>query len=568
MRRLWLARACCCGAAALPFASTFSMGGVSNPMPLRIRSSIHRMNRRYKQQLLCLPITTLRPSSTLSLATAANEQESTKVIVVGAGFAGLSAAYNLWKLANSSQKSMDIQILEVRDRIGGRVHPISIADDMWIDLGGQWLHESCPENPIRRIMEDDLELGFVDNSEKNKKNRFHKRRLRNALFGADGKPLNTASVQRAKVVFYKAMDDDYYGVKDKNSVSIRDLLDARTKIEKFSDEKRNRSISSSTSFDLAMNYFVHRMEENEGEKLEEVSAFLDLYRELGGPDRVVQGSYQSLLKALSSKMGFNKEEEDNNQRCKVQLRQNAKVERIEYGDSSRISLSFVDTEGDCTATTMECDYCVCTVPLGVLQQRKIDFLPALPQARQEAIDGIGMGLLNKIVFVFDLDKNNKFWGDLEQFGICHEDPSLIKTYYDCTNDYCDLNPNSAILVQFLAGSAADRVDPPNNSPCLTDDEAIEESLEALRFVFGNIPNPTVAKVTRWRQDPWACGSYSFAKVGSSEEMYDEIASPLGRLLFAGEHTSKHYHSTVHGAWETGDREAHRIFDQLRRWNGN
>jgi hypothetical protein len=387
---------------------------------------------------------------------------------------------------------------------------------------------------------------------------------------------------------------------------------------------------------------------------------------------VVQGSYRSLLEALSSQLGLKRNEDadadadrndgddiditgttttttstttntnnDEGKHCRVRLRSNARVERIEYGGDERISLSIVENEmspadangsgkdndnenhhpasaSASTATTsvLDCDYCVCTVPLGVLQQRKIEFVPPLPQKRQEAIDGIGMGLLNKIVFRFDFENTNhnskdsnnananannrnedsyKFWGNLKQFGICHEDPALIKTYYDCTDDYYGEDQGtksftSAILIQFLAGSSADRVDPPlppiaemdinnneNNNNYrsvasgggLTDEEAIHESLQALRSVFGseNVPKPSVSKVTRWRNDPWSCGSYSFTKVGSSPGMYDEIASPLGssndRLLFAGEHTSKHCHSTVHGAWETGVREAERIFERVQ-----
>jgi monoamine oxidase len=133
----------------------------------------------------------------------------------------------------------------------------------------------------------------------------------------------------------------------------------------------------------------------------------------------------------------------------------------------------------------------------------------------------------------------------------------------------DKSDNGGILIQFLAGKAASRVDSvdSNGSPMqvLTDEEAIEESLEALRSVFGHdsVPDPISTKVTRWRQDPYAYGSYSFAKVGATGDMYDEIASPLGNLLFAGEHTSKHAHSTVHGAWSTGQREAKRIVDIVK-----
>jgi hypothetical protein len=685
-----------------------------------------------------LPPTALSFSSSSSEAGNSNKEESsstlgttkkihpnpTKIIVVGAGISGLSVAYHLAKLASSpllslsESKKFDIEILEVRHRIGGRIRPFNIDGDgdgehngehdgdgvapTWIDLGGQWLHESSPENPIRRLLEDDLNIGFVGNDDDNdctdvggkkkttktKSNRFHEKRVRNVLFDQDGTRMDKGIVQRARNVFYKAMGDgddfdngedldgnrynifqQQHGTTDRNAVSFRDLLDVRTAIELNSDNRLKGSVlppalsfsispdsaSSSNlqlqSFDRAMNYFVHRSEEHEGGKLHEVSAFLanTLYEGTGeSPDRVVKGSYRSLLEALSSHLGLKEnsctknvnqsnvscsnnddDDEDEEHRCKVRLRSNARVERIEYGGDERISLSVMENEttsadandcgndnsnnsyhptaaaaaaaADSTAVTsvLECDYCVCTVPLGVLQQRKIEFVPPLPPKRQEAIDGIGMGLLNKIVFRFDFEKKGdnedsyKFWGNLKQFGICHEDPALIKTYYDCTDDYYEEDQgakifSSAILVQFLAGSAADRIDPPlppiaemdhdqsvaSGGGGLTDEEAIHESLQALRSVFGseNVPKPSISKVTRWRNDPWSCGSYSFTKVGSSPGMYDEIASPLGssssndRLLFAGEHTSKHCHSTVHGAWETGVREAERIFERVQHKN--
>ncbi len=640
----------CWGTSAFPLGWSFSIGGTTTRMlyqsqnlPAMIitadkmkhpckqpqsqpQTNSQKQKQQQKQQHSRWLSSALAASSSSSSSTNTNnenesnkaEAECTKVIVVGAGMAGLSTAYNLWKLAAKHETKIHVEILEVRDRIGGRVQPVAMDDDGFrVDLGGQWLHESSPLNPIRRLMEDDLNLGFVDDKNKKKKkknnnnsnnnnnnnnnkknNRFQKKGLKNVLFEHDGKLLERSSVQRARNIFYKAMDEDEegdawkYSEKSWNSISFRDLLEERTKIEKLSDQKRKRRISSGPSFDMAMNYFVHRAEGYEGGKLEEVSAFLDLYREYGGPDRVVKGSYQSILQALSTKMGLNNStntstsstttstsnKDNDNDYCNVQLRQNAQVKQINYGDSNSITISVEENKSDAEtfeSTRLECDYCVCTVPLGVLQEGKIDFVPPLPDSRQEAIDSIGMGILNKIVFRFDFDNetnstttttNHKFWGELEQFAICHEDPALIKTYYDCSNDYCDSDSRTAILVQFLAGSAADRLDPPrsNGSTGLTDEEAIEESLEALRAVFGseNVPHPTTTKVTRWRNDPWSCGSYSFAKVGSSRDMYDEIASPLGRLGFGGEHTSKHYHSTVHGAWDTGTREASRILDQL------
>lgn len=55
------------------------------------------------------------------------------VIVVGAGFAGLSAATALM------EAGCDVLLLEARDRVGGRVESVMLADGARIDSGGQFL---------------------------------------------------------------------------------------------------------------------------------------------------------------------------------------------------------------------------------------------------------------------------------------------------------------------------------------------------------------------------------------------------------------------------------------------
>src|SRR5262245_57898056 len=53
--------------------------------------------------------------------------------VVGAGFAGLTAA---WRIA---QAGRSVVVLEARDRVGGRVWTDHLADGPPIDRGGAWL---------------------------------------------------------------------------------------------------------------------------------------------------------------------------------------------------------------------------------------------------------------------------------------------------------------------------------------------------------------------------------------------------------------------------------------------
>ncbi|PRC59413.1 monoamine oxidase, partial [Mycobacterium sp. ITM-2017-0098] len=53
--------------------------------------------------------------------------------VVGAGFAGLSAALRL------TQAGYSVTLPEARDRVGGRTFTETRADGSWIDRGGAWI---------------------------------------------------------------------------------------------------------------------------------------------------------------------------------------------------------------------------------------------------------------------------------------------------------------------------------------------------------------------------------------------------------------------------------------------
>ena len=72
---------------------------------------------------------------------------SYQVVIIGAGISGLYAACNLIDLGVK-----DIVVLEAQDRIGGRMHSISLkipdernknkTEEKWIELGAQFCHGS------------------------------------------------------------------------------------------------------------------------------------------------------------------------------------------------------------------------------------------------------------------------------------------------------------------------------------------------------------------------------------------------------------------------------------------
>lgn len=63
---------------------------------------------------------------------------------------------------------------------------------------------------------------------------------------------------------------------------------------------------------------------------------------------------------------------------------------------------------------------------------------------------------------------------------------------------------------------------------VSDDVIVGRCIAVLKGIFGDkaVPQPKETVVTRWRADPWARGSYSYVKVGSSGTDYDLLASPV------------------------------------------
>jgi monoamine oxidase len=66
-------------------------------------------------------------------------------------------------------------------------------------------------------------------------------------------------------------------------------------------------------------------------------------------------------------------------------------------------------------------------------------------------------------------------------------------------------------------------------------------------------------ITRWRQDPFALGSYSFLGRGAQPADRVALGEPVGRtLFFAGEAANRRYPGTVHGAYLSGQQAAEHL----------
>lgn len=190
---------------------------------------------------------------------------------------------------------------------------------------------------------------------------------------------------------------------------------------------------------------------------------------------------------------------------------------------------------------------ICTVPLGVLRANAIGWGASLAPARQAAIGALEMGLLNKVWLRFE----RITWpDDVDWIGWLGPQPGLWAEWVSLARTL-----RAPVLLGFNAANTARDVE------ALNDRETVAQAHDALRAMFGaRFPAPVAAQVTRWGQDRWSHGSYSFNAVGTHADTRHALAGADwdGALHFAGEACEPAYYGTTHGALRSGQAAARAV----------
>ena len=246
----------------------------------------------------------------------------------------------------------------------------------------------------------------------------------------------------------------------------------------------------------------------------------------------------------------------------LDLQTRKSVRRIAYGgDSSLGGVARVQCDD---GQVIEADRVVLTTPLGILKEKSIVFDPPLPRWKLGPIDRLGFGTLNKLVLVYD----KPFWDvDQDMFGLLREadmansldQEDYVKNrgkFYLFWN--CIKTSGRPVLIALMAGEAAIQAER------TSDADLVAGVTKELRRMFKDdqVPMPSETIVTRWGQDRFARGTYSYVGATSLPGDYEVMARPVGRLHFAGEATCGTHPATVHGAYISGLRAASEIIEEL------
>lgn len=123
-----------------------------------------------------------------------------------------------------------------------------------------------------------------------------------------------------------------------------------------------------------------------------------------------------------------------------------------------------------------------TLPLGVLKQETVTFTPPLPPEKQNAINRLGFGLMNKIVLQF----KKRFWSDgIGSIGYASTTRGEFRWHYSLENA-----TGQPILVCFTSAQFGEDLE-------VDDDNLIvQKVLHILRKCYPNVEDPIKWIVTK------------------------------------------------------------------------
>ncbi|UJR11112.1 hypothetical protein I4U23_015294 [Adineta vaga] len=285
---------------------------------------------------------------------------STKVLIIGAGIAGLEATRLL------EQNGIQTIVLEARNRTGGRVHSIRSKNGLMLDMGARFIHGlrgSIPSGQLTNPIWD--------------------------------------YIREVNIPTCTTGQHDFLGLgPSTDSIFLLTLQHWYVEYSAFVREQ-TRSASSNVSFAYYVNLFAQQrnlsseqhdalyyfayftIADREGAELEAIGAkgYLDLTSVNYGEEPVIcDAGYMAITDRLAKDL--------------KDIRLNQIVTKINYTDN----IVHVFTED---GQIYRADYVLLTVPLGVLKSKGIEFYPTLPQWKLNAIDRIGFGHYEKIYLLWD-----------------------------------------------------------------------------------------------------------------------------------------------------------------------
>ncbi|HEX6163359.1 MAG TPA: NAD(P)/FAD-dependent oxidoreductase [Vicinamibacterales bacterium] len=427
-----------------------------------------------------------------------------RVLVVGGGLAGLAASRDL------IARGASVQLLEARERLGGRVWTVADKDfsDVPLELGGEFIdgeHAAiralCHELRLTLlpILKDGFGLALDVNG-------------RVQLFNGQRQIWTDFKQAVARETEALSIDNCDWNSTTAQAIaqhSIQALLDARQASREVKAMVQGLrgffladadQLSALVGAELAMQPIDPR--------------HVTVSRIKGGNDRLVQALAKQKGLAITLKSVVTKIEQDD------------RGVRVHVNDGSK------------KGAIVNGDYLVLATPAPIA--RALEFTPAVPPTLRKAWQALESGPATKAHVRFD----KGWWRKPGR-------PRAWASNLD-TGAIWETSGTGPASLTMLAGGRASRA-----LRDLLEEGGPQRVIRRLSWL-GEPEEARDFRSISWELDPFAKGGYAFFAPGFKPEWRAELSRAFGRIAFAGDHTSRKWQGYMNGAVESGQRAARDI----------
>ena len=432
-----------------------------------------------------------------------------RVVIVGAGFAGLACAHEL------KAAGYKVTVIEARNRVGGRVLSFrDLVEGKIVEGGGELIGSN---HPTWIAYAEKFGLNFIDVSEDiDLSSPIH----------LDGKLLDDESAEK----LYEEMEAALNSMND-----AAELVDADQPWESPNAVELDQRTLGDWLGELQVSDLVRKL----------------VAIQIGSDNAIAneKASYLGMLTAIQGGGGEKYWTDTEVYRCNGGNDQLAKRLAVAIGSDQitlklavdKISLCPNGASVKCTnGCIIECDDVVLATP--PTTWHRIKFSPKLPGVLLKQQMGTAVKYLSAV--------KNRFWLEDGRSQYAFTD-GLISQTWELTD--AQDGPLAAGLTAFSGGPQAEQ--------CLKlkkNERDAKYAAEFLKIYPKFSDNLVRARFMDWPLDPLTGGGYSFPRPGQIMSTGRLLYNGLGRLHFCGEHTSYKFVGYMEGGLNSGVSLAQRI----------